>query len=381
MAFGYRAADCACGVVGRAETIDASTSSEPRTKAVEKQQKCSLSTTLRFLQAMASVQAGPHSALVQLAGRALEHLKEMRPQQCFYLLQALSRLRLRHPKAVKLLHRLSLTWRTLPAKKFVKAANAVAKLDLASNLWAKPLKLALLSWLPRISGRHLANLKAIAAIELLEEPSAMRCYLEQCQQHRKDFWYSRHLQMVELHVHLLRPDLWATLEDSLKAFLQEFRIAAEERRGKVLGAATATAATEPDTSSDDEEEVTLASHQLSYDKRRFSSALHQDLSRVLKELEVEHHNQLAAGPLVLDICHVPSMTVIEASARWQFYLRSPQMTALARVRQELLRAMGFTIVAVAYHRWEILPDDDAKAAWLRSELPGQVFSPKAIGGG
>ncbi|CAE8601717.1 unnamed protein product, partial [Polarella glacialis] len=95
------------------------------------------------------------------------------------------------------------------------------------------------------------------------------------------------------------------------------------------------------------------------------------------DLGVEHHSQLAAGPLTVDMCHVPSMTVLEAAARWQFYLRSPQVTALARRRQELLRAMGFKLVVLPYHRWEALQDDAAKAAYLRQLLPAQVFATSA----
>ncbi|CAE7943873.1 prmC, partial [Symbiodinium necroappetens] len=115
-------------------------------------------------------------------------------------------------------------------KKFVKAANAVAKLDLGKELWAKPLKVALEAWLPRMNGRHLANLKAIAVMELLDEPQAMHAYLEQCESLRNDIWYSRHLQVVEAHVHLLYPELWNSLDERIRLFLQTVRTAAEESR-------------------------------------------------------------------------------------------------------------------------------------------------------
>eukprot|EP00913_Durusdinium_trenchii_P031884 g29861.t1 len=61
--------------------------------------QCSLQSTLRFLQAMASVQAGPHSAVLVLVNRVLENLRDLNPHQGFYVLQAMSRLRLKHPKA------------------------------------------------------------------------------------------------------------------------------------------------------------------------------------------------------------------------------------------------------------------------------------------
>lgn len=88
------------------------------------------------------------------------------------------------PKGPYILQRMSLAWRTLPHKKLVKAANAVAKLDLGGHLWAKPLKLALAKTLPQLSGKHFSNLKAITVMELLDEPDAMRSYLEHAEQWR-----------------------------------------------------------------------------------------------------------------------------------------------------------------------------------------------------
>ena len=76
------------------------------------------------------------------------------------------------------------------------------------------------AWLPRMHGRHLANLKAIAVMELLDEPQAMHAYLEQCESLRNDIWYSRHLQVVEAHVHLLYPELWNSLDERIRLFLQ-----------------------------------------------------------------------------------------------------------------------------------------------------------------
>ncbi|CAE8721245.1 unnamed protein product [Polarella glacialis] len=235
LAFGYRAAELACGRSRRPKVEDAEEEAPAECGSKLPPNRCSLSTTLRFLQAMASVQAGPYSSLQQLVLRVLENLNDLRPHQCFFLLQAMSRLRLRHQKAPKILQRLSLAWRALPEKKFVKAANAAAKLDLGGQLWAKPLKLALAAWLPRMSGRHLSNLKGITIMELLDEPLAMKAYLQQCEQLRDQFVYSRHLQMVELHVHLIFPDLWKSLDEHVRLFLQEVRTAAESSRnsGKV----------------------------------------------------------------------------------------------------------------------------------------------------
>ena len=234
------------------------------------------------------------------------------------------------------------------------------------RLWAKPLKVALEAWLPRMDGRHLANLKAIAVMELLDEPQAMQAYLEQCESMRNDFWYSRHLQVVEAHVHLLYPELWKSLDEKIRVFLQEVRAAAEESRARAQ--APEARAQESSEGSDSELEdeapslVTLGA----FDKKRFSSALHADISRMLTALGLEHSNKISAGPVLLDVVplvytlrlgtfcrclamwvgqrvktrHLPSMVVVEAAAPWQFYLRSPQITALARRRQESTHLNG-----------------------------------------
>lgn len=384
MAFGYRAAQLSCS--GPTTTVDGGTaaSADGSSARRPRSQRCSLSTTLRFLQAMASVQAGPYSALYRLAGSALDNHKRMKPRECFFFLQALSRLRLRHPRAHLVLQKLAPTWKALPMKHFIKAANAVAKLDLASNLWARALKVALLSIVPRMTGRELAKLKAITVMELLDDSEAMKAYLERCEQERAAFWYTRHLQVVELHTHLLHPELWERLDEPIRYFLQEVREAANVGRadhgtlaqpvdaGIQRQAAGADSATSSDSDSDGEEESVRKPR---FDRNKYSSSLHSELSRILETvLQVEHSNRLAAGPLTLDICHTPTMTVVEAEAPWQFYLRSSQATAMARRRQEMLQAMGFRLVNVPYHRWSVLQDDEKKAAYLRSVLPSEVLS-------
>lgn len=398
MAFGYRAAELATGRPaagwqpggGEGASSSSAAAAEPERKGPE--QKCSLLSALRFMQDLASVQAGPYSALQQILGRVLESAQDLKPHHCYILLQSMSRLRLRHPKAYSILERMSVAWMLLQPKKFVRAANAVAKLDLGSNLWARPLKIALLRVLPRLSGPHLALLKSIAVMELLDDPQAMRAYLEQCERTRANHVYPRHLQMTELHVHLLYPELWQELDEDLRSFLQEVRTAGEQSRaegGYGPGAAQAKQSDSEDsdgsgTDSDEEayegrsegaRTASPSAARSSFDKHKFSSELHQDISRVLRDaLGVQHENLIAAGPLTLDICHLPSMTVLEAGARWQYYLRSPRLTALARRRQELIRGMDFRLVHVPYHRWEMLETDEEKADFLRKKLPSAALS-------
>ena len=171
------------------------------------------------------------------------------------------------------------------------------------RLWAKPLKVALEAWLPRMDGRHLANLKAIAVMELLDEPQAMHAYLEQCESLRNDIWYSRHLQVIEAHVHLLYPELWNSLDERTRLFLQDVRTAAEESRQMQTQVVQESSASENSEDESDEEEV-QAVPAPTFDKQRFSSPLHADISRMLSALGLEHSNKISAGPVLLDIVHL-----------------------------------------------------------------------------
>jgi len=380
MAFGHRAADLAQGKL-QSPLAAAVGSEAPDVENARgsRAARCSLPTTLRFLQALASVRAGPFSALQRLVSRVGEGLEELKPVEGFYLLQALARLRMRHSKTPAVLQKMHLAWRALPATQFIKAANAVAKLDLAGTSWARPLKAALVAALPRLSGRHLASLKSITVMELLDQPAALASYLEHCERERSCFVYSRHLMVVEVHVHLLYPEVWKDLGDHIRLFLEELRTAHEQgrseahgRRAKHRGSSTGNGDGDSDSDNDEAEGDV---RRTAFDKRLYNSELHQDVSRVLREgVGVDHDNRLAAGPMMLDICHLPTMTVLEAAAPWQYYLRSPRVTALARRRHEMLRAMGFKLVQVPFHRWGALPDDEAKAGFLREVLPAGMMA-------
>merc|ERR1719444_243436 len=58
----------------------------------------------------------------------------------------------------------------------------------------------------------------------------MKSYLENAERLKTYVWYSRHLQFVELHVHLVYPELWASLGEDLRLFLQQVRSAAQRSR-------------------------------------------------------------------------------------------------------------------------------------------------------
>merc|ERR1711957_1050190 len=106
-----------------------------------------------------------------------------------------------------------------------------------------------------------------------------------------------------------------------------------------------------------------------------SSFLHADVSRIIEtHLGIDIRNRVSSGPLSLDICHFPSMVVVEPAESWQFYLRSIHSTALARRRHELIRAMGFRLAQVPCYDWDTLQDDSEKISYLRKHLPAELLS-------
>ena len=64
-----------------------------------------------------------------------------------------------------------------------------------------------------------------------------------------------------------------------------------------------SSASENSEDESDEEEV-QAVPAPTFDKQRFSSPLHADISRMLSALGLEHSNKISAGPVLLDIVHL-----------------------------------------------------------------------------
>ena len=95
--------------------------------------QCAPTTVLRFLQGLSSAQFCRVDDVQKLLGALAPHHPALKPPHYVFLLQALSRLRVRTHKLHEVLRRMSLLWTALPLKLLVRAANAVAKLDLADS--------------------------------------------------------------------------------------------------------------------------------------------------------------------------------------------------------------------------------------------------------
>nr|CEL75919.1 TPA: RAP domain-containing protein [Toxoplasma gondii VEG] len=105
----------------------------------------------------------------------------------------------------------------------------------------------------------------------------------------------------------------------------------------------------------------------------YSSALHEDVSRMLRKIGVGHSNSVMAGPLTVDMFHAASQTVIEVCPSFQFYANSVQFTALSKRRHQLLLSMGFKLVLIPHQRWGSLQTEEEKKKLLFSLLPPSVL--------
>ncbi|KAF4751150.1 hypothetical protein FOZ63_012483, partial [Perkinsus olseni] len=170
--------------------------------------ECHFRSLLRVFQAAASVQVYnrrvvPYYRTI-LAACAVK-FTEMKPENFCHLMQALSRLQYRDEKLIAMLQKTALTWPTVPHKILVKAANSAAKLDLATQLWCKPLAIALCQAVCEntLIVKEFMNIKWITAVEMFDDATMIN-YLYRAEAVKReqlsDLRYSRHLQVVELYV-------------------------------------------------------------------------------------------------------------------------------------------------------------------------------------
>lgn len=122
--------------------------------------QCGTLTTLRLLQALASVQVPVNTSVMQIVERVSIE-RRLKPQHYTFFLQALSRLKLRDARLFPVVEKMSLLWGVLRLKQLVKVSNAVAKLDVGGNVWVRPLKEVLAKQLPNL-GEHIQRLKSIS---------------------------------------------------------------------------------------------------------------------------------------------------------------------------------------------------------------------------
>lgn len=177
-------------------------------------------------------------------------------------------------------------------------------------------------------------------------------FLNRCEFHRQQFrHYSRHLEIIELYLRLLKDDVYQQLDDATKQFLIDARQNTLDKHvDKVATNAlhenhfmqrqTDCEDDESGWDDEDEEAAGVVTEDPSGEAR---NKYHDDISRVLSLMGIHHRSfmvagrpskpdtsALYAGPFVLDIYEPRSNTVIEINTEHQYYHGTTKLTATAR---------------------------------------------------
>ena len=276
-----------------------------------------------------------------LLNRILDRVdvKQVKPINVVYLLEALNRLAFRDHRSLEYLNSLSLCWPVVGRDPLmvIKAANAIAGLDLAkSSPSLGGLIVAISEALPKLTKSQLERVKAVTVAELFDDLMVLDFFVL-AHQHR--IQYVRHLVLVFLKVRS-NQGLMAKIPQIVRDWIDE---------------------------------VVREDSQVRTTPAKFSSELHRDISRVLHSA-LPHAvvvDSLNCGPFLLDSL-VDNTVVVEACSPFQFYTRTAKFTAEARLRHELIRSLGFELVLISHFQWS--GSDEAKQAFLFSQLPAKLRS-------
>ncbi|KAK1934008.1 hypothetical protein X943_000449 [Babesia divergens] len=330
-------------------------------RIMEISQKVCVRTLLRFLQIVSKVQLKPSDDLKGLVNQIHRRRAELKPKHYVFLFQALSRLRLRDQRLYDDIYEMVLCWPVLRNNFIIKASNAIAKLGIADTLLLQPLRQVIAKRLDSFSASDCSRVKAITVLELFTDDMIVP-FLNRCEFHRQQFrHYSRHLEIIELYLRLLKDDVYQQLDDATKQFLIDARQNTLDKHvDKVATNALhdnhfmqrQTDCEDDESGWDDEDEEA-------------AGMVTEDSSGKPSKPDT---SALYAGPFVLDIYEPRSNTVIEINTEHQYYHGTTKLTATARRRHEIIAAMGFRLLHIPYRWWRQLQGDEPKVEALRQLL-------------
>ena len=306
-------------------------------------------------QAVRLVQSGPRNS-PRLALRTLEFssslgialpdeisaligslsLSSLKPAEFFFIFQALGRLRIRDARMSALLKRSAFCWGALLPKHLVKVANAIAKLggddvEKGKVRWTDSLAVTLSHGISsgRVKGKDLLLLKGLTVVEILGSVDGGMGVLDylvmmesNCEKPVKG------LVLVEFWLRLIKPDLWNKIPENVKKWLKT---------------------PIPDEQEPKDSEKT----------QFFTQVLHS-----IKYLNVI--TNVMCGPFQTDFFFPQTNTLLELAPMFQFYQGSKTFTTAARLRHQLLRAMGFKLLVLPYHTWQAVQEEH-RSAWIAKE--------------
>ncbi|EEQ98251.1 conserved hypothetical protein [Perkinsus marinus ATCC 50983] len=309
-------------------------------RAAQLSDKCHFRSLLRVFQAAASVRIYNRRVVPYyrtLLSACAVKFGEMKPENFCHLMQALSRLQYRDERLVMMLQKTALTWPTVTHKILVKAANSAAKLDLASQLWCKPLAIALSQAVCEntLIVKEFMNIKWITVVEMFDDATMIN-YLYRAEAVKReqlsDMRYSRHLQVVEMYVRLCKEEsVWEQLDDNVKEFLRDLRSdeeSAEDERERLKGEKKKSKERQRKElhkykkrlKKYGEKARPLAVKKIKTQRKALSCELHGEVAELLVGVGLELMIGVKAGPFNLDMFHAATNTVIEVCPEWQFYV-------------------------------------------------------------
>lgn len=275
-------------------------------------------------------------------------IRRLKPENVVYLLEALARLKFRDQRCLTYMDSLSLCW-PLVAKSqnlLIRAANAVARLDLSSSCQTScvGLKAVLGEHIPKLTKKQLEKIKAVTLIDKhIFDDVMLLDYFVLCQS--SDMEYSRHLLLAFVKIKANRSDLVAKLPGITRDWLENLADKESRRR--------------------------QTQHSLADQEDQFSSDLHRDIfriGRICPNIAEDIINTTLCGPLSFDLFIPRTNTVIDACSDFQFYQRTAKFTADARLRHSLIRELGFRLLPITHFQWNSLKNDNEKVRWLTSQL-------------
>eukprot|EP00371_Babesia_bovis_P000947 XP_001609594.1 hypothetical protein [Babesia bovis T2Bo] len=329
----------------------------------------SLRTLLRFLQIISKVQLRPNDQLKLLVDSIHQRRGEMKPKHYVFLFQAIGRLRIRDQRIYDNLYEMLLCWSVLRNNFLVKAANALAKLDVCDSILIDPLRQVLGKRLNHFTSTDCLRVKAITVLDLFTDDMVL-AFLSRCEYHKHHFrHYSRNLEIIELYMRILAPKLYNRVDESTKQFLIDIRQQTSSK--KILNDDLAGEESTPsdladcrNTAASGEQSVALP-----FGDDAISHCPYlESISNTLSTMGIEHRNYMIAGPFVLDIYEPRSNTVIEVNREYQYYHNTTHLTSTARRRHELIAGMGFRLLHIPYRWWRQLGSDESKKNALRELL-------------
>lgn len=136
------------------------------------------------------------------------------------------------------------------------------------------------------------------------------------------------LQLIDLYLRLFRPRVFASIPFELKAFLARVR------------------------------SVDLAEA----DCFALSSRMHKHVSSAFLRVGIFHRSEVQLGPFSLDLV-VGDRLAVEVDGPSHFYRETCMRTASSRLKQKLVRAMGWKLLKVSYLEWQQLVTPERKLAY------------------